>query len=74
MKAHIGVDADSGLVHTVIGTAVHVSDVTQAGALLHGKETDSSGGISIRIPLGLMGATIFMLIQGILFSRLILLG
>ena len=30
MKAHIGVDADSGLVHTVIGTAAHVSDVTQA--------------------------------------------
>ena len=34
MKAHIGVDADSGLVHTVFGTAAHVSDVTQAGALL----------------------------------------
>ena len=43
MKAHIGVDADSGLVHTVIGTAAHVSDVTQAGALLHGKETDGWG-------------------------------
>jgi transposase, IS5 family len=39
MKAHIGVDADSGLVHTVVGTAANVSDVTQAGALLHGKET-----------------------------------
>jgi IS5 family transposase len=35
MKAHIGVDAASGLVHTVIGTAGNVSDVTQAGALLH---------------------------------------
>ena len=32
MKAHIGVDADSGLVHTVFGTAAHVSDVTQAGS------------------------------------------
>ena len=30
MKAHIGVDADSGLVHTVIGTAANVNDVTQA--------------------------------------------
>lgn len=40
MKAHIGVDAQSGLVHTVIGTAGHVSDVTQAQALLHGDETD----------------------------------
>ncbi len=40
MKAHIGVDAASGLVHTVIGTAAHVNDVTQAHALLHGEETD----------------------------------
>lgn len=27
MKAHIGVDADSGLVHSVIGTAANVHDV-----------------------------------------------
>jgi len=40
MKAHIGVDADSGLVHTVVGTAANVNDVTQAAALLHGEETD----------------------------------
>ncbi|HRK57827.1 MAG TPA: IS5 family transposase [Burkholderiaceae bacterium] len=40
MKAHIGVDAASGLVHTVIGTAAHINDVTQAHALLHGEETD----------------------------------
>ena len=39
MKAHIGVDADSGLVHTVVGTAANINDVTQAGALLHGEET-----------------------------------
>jgi hypothetical protein len=32
MKAHIGVDADSGLVHTVVGTAANVHDVTQAHA------------------------------------------
>ncbi len=38
MKAHIGVDADTGLVHTVIGTAANVNDVTQAVGLLHGKE------------------------------------
>jgi IS5 family transposase len=36
LKAHIGADAESGLVHTVIGTAAYVNDVTQAGALLHG--------------------------------------
>jgi IS5 family transposase len=40
MKAHIGVDADSGLVHTVVGTAANVNDVTQAHALVHGQETD----------------------------------
>lgn len=43
MKAHIGVDADSGLVHTVIGTAANVNDVTQAAGLLHGEETDAWG-------------------------------
>jgi IS5 family transposase len=39
MKAHIGVDADSGLVHTVRGTAGHVNDVVEANSLLHGQET-----------------------------------
>lgn len=39
LKAHIGVDADSGLAHTVVATAANVSDVTQTHALLHGDET-----------------------------------
>lgn len=43
MKAHVGVDAESGLVHTVIGTAANVNDVTQAQGLLHGEETDVFG-------------------------------
>ena len=43
MKAHIGVDADSGLVHTVRGTAGNVSDVVQAASLLHGQEVDAFG-------------------------------
>ncbi len=43
MKAHIGVDAASGLVHTVIGTAGNVADVTQAHALLHGDEIAALG-------------------------------
>ena len=38
MKAHIGVDADSGLVHTVTTTAANESDVEQIADLLHGKE------------------------------------
>lgn len=40
MKAHIGVDAESGLVHTVATTAANAHDITQAANLLHGEETD----------------------------------
>lgn len=39
MKAYIGVDAKSGLAHTLVTTAGNVSDVTQAHKLLHGNET-----------------------------------
>jgi len=39
MKAHIGVDADSGLVHAVVGTAANVHDLTPVDQLLHGEET-----------------------------------
>ncbi len=38
MKAHIDVGADLGPIHSVVGTAANVSDVTQAHALLHGHE------------------------------------
>jgi IS5 family transposase len=40
MKAHIGSDADLGLVHSVTTTAANAHDITQAHALLHGQETD----------------------------------
>jgi len=43
MKAHIGVDAHSGLVHTVAGTAANVNDLNMAGALLHGEEEAAFG-------------------------------
>jgi IS5 family transposase len=39
MKAHIGADRDSKLVHTVVVTAANVADITQTAALLHGQET-----------------------------------
>ncbi|MDH4463274.1 MAG: IS5 family transposase [Acidovorax sp.] len=42
-KAHIGVDADCGLVHTVRGTAGSVNDVMEANTLLHGQETEAWG-------------------------------
>ena len=40
MMAHVGVDADSGLVHTVTTTAANEHDVPQASELLHDQETD----------------------------------
>ena len=43
MKAHIGVDEFSGLVHHVHCTAANVADVTVTHALLHGKEDSVFG-------------------------------
>ena len=42
IKAHIGTDVASGLVHTdtVVGTPANTHDLTVAGDLLHGGETD----------------------------------
>jgi IS5 family transposase len=41
MKAHIGTDADSGLVHSLTGTAANVADITESEHLLHGDETEA---------------------------------
>ncbi len=38
MKAHIGVDAKTGMVHRVMTTAANVNDLTEAHRLLHGEE------------------------------------
>ena len=38
MKAHIGADVDSGLVHTVVTTPANEADVEVVDELLHGKE------------------------------------
>ncbi|MDP3873240.1 MAG: IS5 family transposase [Methyloversatilis sp.] len=38
MKAHIGVDAQTGLVHSMVTTAANESDVSQTHQLLHGEE------------------------------------
>ncbi len=38
MKAHIGVDVASGVVHTLTGTAANEADINQTAALLHGQE------------------------------------
>ena len=39
MKVHIGVDSESGLIHSVGMTAANVHDLTPAAELLHGEET-----------------------------------
>ena len=38
MKAHMGVDAESGLAHRLETTSANVSDVATAHAVLHGGE------------------------------------
>jgi IS5 family transposase len=43
MKVHTGTDADSGLVHTVVGTAANVADINVLGELLHGGEESLHG-------------------------------
>jgi IS5 family transposase len=41
--AHIGADAESGLVHTVRGTSGNMSDVVEGSSLLHGQEALAFG-------------------------------
>ena len=38
MKAHIGVDVASGVVHTLTGTAANEADINQMAEVLHGRE------------------------------------
>ena len=39
MKAHIGVDSETGIVHSMSTTAANAHDITEAHNLLHGGET-----------------------------------
>ena len=43
MKMHSGVDAQSGLIHSVVCTAANEADVVHAHELLHGQETQVHG-------------------------------
>ena len=43
MKAHIGVDAETGLAHSLATTSANVSDVATAHAVLHGGEESVHG-------------------------------
>lgn len=41
MKAHVGADAESGMVHAIKASAASVNPVTEAIALLYGGEIDA---------------------------------
>jgi IS5 family transposase len=43
MKMHIGVDAESGLIHSVVCTAANEADVVHGHELLHGQESQVHG-------------------------------
>ena len=43
MKLHIGVDAATGLVHSLSATGADVSDLTEAHRVLHGGELEAWG-------------------------------
>ena len=48
MKVHIGMDAESGLVHTVRSTFGNISDIDEASSLLHGHERFGFGDAGYR--------------------------
>ena len=48
MKAHIGADAESGLVHTVRATSGNVHDVVEGNSLLHGAQKLAFGDADYR--------------------------
>ena len=43
MKVHIGVDKDSGLIHSVETTSANVHDITRAAQQYHGDEAGYQG-------------------------------
>jgi IS5 family transposase len=43
MKAHVGVDAETKLIHSVAATAANVADSRMLAELLHGEETEVWG-------------------------------
>ena len=46
MKAHLGVDAELALAHTIICAAANVNDAIEAHALVHGEESGVSADTS----------------------------
>jgi IS5 family transposase len=49
MRCHIGVDAASGLVHSVVSTAANVHELNTAAERLHGEEKVVYGGLPEKV-------------------------
>jgi IS5 family transposase len=45
MKAHVGVDSKTKIIHTAVATAANVSDVAILPDLLHGEEWCGATGL-----------------------------
>ena len=43
MKAHVGVDSETKMIHSVVATAANVVDSTVLPELLHGEESKAWG-------------------------------
>ena len=48
MKVHIGVDSQTGVVHSMTTTSANVHDLTELPRLLHGGESQVWGDLGIR--------------------------
>ena len=48
MKVHVGVDSETGVVHSMSAMSANVHDVTEAHRLLHGREMRGSKGVAKR--------------------------
>jgi IS5 family transposase len=69
MKAHIGADRDSKLIHTVVVTAANVADITKTAELLHGQEKQVHAdagytGVEKRVEIQALARTIDWQIAG----------
>ena len=57
MKAHIGVDAKSGLTHSLVTTAANEHDLNQVGKLPHGDEEFISADAGYQGPKSAMSSS-----------------
>lgn len=48
MKAHIGVDAEAGIVHSLLSTAANVDDMAELDEMLHDEESNAFGDAGYR--------------------------